>query len=332
LKTEATVHHQSSHCLNCGAHAPASFCQHCGQETEAHVPGAGEYLHEFIGHYVALESKLWKTLALLLFKPGRLTRDYIEGKRVRYVLPLRLYLTLSLIFFAVFKWGVHLKAEPPHPPAEVVQKADFTKAQASIGAAKKALGATGAAGTAQAQAAPDAAKSGADGDQHAGGDKKFLTLDAGDHNWLEKKIGTKLVAKVDKFSGLTWDQAVDEFTSAFFGYAPYAIFALMPVFALYLKLLYLGSGRRYGEHLLFALHANAFAFLTLTLMMLPYHIPYVRPALALWLTFYLPTAMRKVYGGARLATWVRWIVLMFLHLLGMVAAVVGAPLALAIVH
>jgi hypothetical protein len=122
-----------------------------------------------------------------------------------------------------------------------------------------------------------------------------------------------------------------EFQGSLFEYAPYAIFAMMPVFALYLKVLYLGSGRRYGEHLLFALHTNAFAFLILILMMLvPSFIPFVRAGLFLWLTFYLPTAMRKVYGGSRLATWARWIVLMVLHLVGMVLAVFGA-LAMAVI-
>jgi membrane-anchored protein YejM (alkaline phosphatase superfamily) len=51
-------------------------------------------------------------------------------------------------------------------------------------------------------------------------------------------------------------------------YAPYAIFCLMPVFALFLKVLYLGSGRRFGEHMLFALHTNAFAFLMFSVILL----------------------------------------------------------------
>ena len=56
---------------------------------------AGEFLHEFVGHYVALEGTLWRTLGLLLRHPGRLTREYLDGRRRRYVLPLRLYLTAS---------------------------------------------------------------------------------------------------------------------------------------------------------------------------------------------------------------------------------------------
>jgi hypothetical protein len=135
----------------------------------------------------------------------------------------------------------------------------------------------------------------------------------------------KLAAQADKFDKLSADEQEHKLKSAFFSYTPYAIFALMPVFALYLKLLYLGSGRRYGEHLLFALHANAFAFLMLSLLLeAPSFIPFLHTALVLWLMFYLPTAMRRVYGGSRKITFLRWIVLMLLHLLSIVGAVVGA--------
>jgi hypothetical protein len=92
-------------CRNCGAMPPedAHFCPVCGQETAVHPPTFGEFVHEFIGHYVAFEGALWRTLGLLLFRPGRLTREYLEGRRRKYVFPLRLYLTISFIFFIVAK-------------------------------------------------------------------------------------------------------------------------------------------------------------------------------------------------------------------------------------
>ncbi len=104
----------------------------------------------------------------------------------------------------------------------------------------------------------------------------------------------------------------------------------MPVFAAFLKLLYLGSGRRYGEHVLFALHTNAFAFLCLSLLMvIPDFIPLVGKALGLWLVFYLPTAMRKVYGGSRTLTAMRWMVLMTAHIVSiMLAAVFAAAMGM----
>ncbi|MGZ3183419.1 MAG: hypothetical protein ACXU8N_13340, partial [Telluria sp.] len=128
---------------------------------------------------------------------------------------------------------------------------------------------------------------------------------------------------IDSLVSSTSDDNGAKAKKAFFGYAPYAVFAMMPLFAFYLKLLYLGSGRRYGEHLLFALHTNAFAFLMLTLIILlgPLGLPYVGKLLGLWLIFYLPTAMRRVYGGSRKLTALRWCTLMFLHLTALTVAI-----------
>jgi hypothetical protein len=295
LKTEAILH-RATECANCATAVSGNFCPGCGQETTLHVPSAREFLHEFIGHYVALEGKLWKTLSRLLFKPGRLTCEYIEGRRVRYVQPLRLYLTLSVIFFALFSFGGHDEARTDHaekPPALAQAGKDLAR-----------------------EAAPN----------HTG-------VDVGNNDvtrWLAS-IHPKLGEKADKFWALSDSEKEHQSRSAFFSYAPYAVFCLMPVFAFYLKLLYLGSGRRYGEHLLFALHSNAFAFLMLILLWVTPALPFLHPALGLWLVFYLPTAMRRVYGGTRLATGARWLVLMFLHTISMAAAIVGAVvLALAL--
>jgi len=111
-------------CRNCGAQAPLKFCPECGQETTLHPPTLGEFLHEFVGHYVALEGTLWRTLALLLRHPGRLTREYLDGRRRRYVLPLRLYLTASFVFFLVLKLvaaSVHAASGGARPKFEQMQ-------------------------------------------------------------------------------------------------------------------------------------------------------------------------------------------------------------------
>jgi hypothetical protein len=340
LKTDAIAHAHPSDCLNCGTAVQANFCSHCGQDTAAHMPSAGEFLHEFVGHYVALEGKLLKTLTLLLFKPGRLTRDYLEGKRARYVLPLRLYLTLSVIFFAMVKWQAHHFEGQLATPSVTVQGRQATpqeldQVKADLAQARKEAGVAGGAAVAAGEKVVDKLKQKARDKREKGNDDNtstvgFFDIDEHDQAWLAKHISPSVGEKAGRFSKMSSAEQWKEFEAALFGYAPYAIFALMPVFALYLKVLYLGSGRVYGEHLLFALHTNAFAFLVLILLMLvPSFIPFSHAALGLWLTFYLPTAMRKVYGGSRLATWTRWIVLMALHLVSMVLAVFGA-LAMAV--
>lgn len=66
-----------------------------------HSPTVGEFVHEFVTHSIALEGALWRTLKALVVEPGRLTLDYFAGRRQRYIPPLRLYLTFSLILFAL---------------------------------------------------------------------------------------------------------------------------------------------------------------------------------------------------------------------------------------
>jgi hypothetical protein len=300
----AHLHHTAGACPNCGAVASGNFCHECGQETVLHPPSTREFVHEFIGHYVALEGKLWKSLLLLLFRPGQLTLEYINGRRVRYIQPLRLYLTFSLIFFAVVKYSSYdetlIRAEQGHAP---------------VAAAPAAHGAGGKTGSLVREDKP--------GEIAEGTAEIRSGISRVNAHWGEN---------VDRFSNMSPEEREKVLRTAFNSYVPYAIFFMMPLFALYLKVLYLGSGRRYGDHLLFALHANGFAFLALTLLMLvPDVLGITSFVLGLWLAFYLPVAMRRVYGGSRLATGLRWIVLMVLHLIGMSLAI-GAAVGFGILH
>ena len=324
VKNAPELQHAALHCPNCGTRIAGQFCQGCGQPAHLHVPSAREFLHEFIAHYVALEGKLWKSLALLLFRPGRLTRDYIEGKRARYVEPLRLYLSFSIIFFAVFKLGGFSigNNEPATPPAKPARAQAPGKAPA-----KETLSAPRAAEESEVQpGASDRPQRKEHGD--------LVTFDEGDDVRavrIATSIHPMLGKKVESFSALPEKEATAAVLRSLSSYTPYAIFLLMPVFAALLKLLYLRSGRRYGEHLLFALHTNAFAFLVLSvLLILPDFIPLLGTALMVWLVFYLPTAMRKVYGGGRLLTALRWIVLMAMHL-ACIALAIAAVATLAVI-
>jgi hypothetical protein len=72
-------------CRNCGAGSPGTYCPQCGQETNLVLPSAAAFLREATGRYVAFDGRMWRTLANLVLRPGFLTREYLAGRRRRYV-------------------------------------------------------------------------------------------------------------------------------------------------------------------------------------------------------------------------------------------------------
>lgn len=92
----------TANCLNCGASLQGAFCHECGQKAHIHRTISG-IMHDLVHGVLHLDGKLWNTLPLLVFKPGRLTREYIEGKRARHVSPMAMFLFSVFLMFAVFQ-------------------------------------------------------------------------------------------------------------------------------------------------------------------------------------------------------------------------------------
>lgn len=86
-------------CLNCGSPLAQRYCPACGQAASDPDPTLREFLHEIAAELLHWDGKLLATFRLLVTRPGELTREYLAGHRVRYISPLRLYLTCSVLFF-----------------------------------------------------------------------------------------------------------------------------------------------------------------------------------------------------------------------------------------
>jgi hypothetical protein len=98
-------------CANCGAPLPSpcpAYCSACGQETRLRPPTLLEFAQQFGGAYLSTEGALWRTLRLLLSRPGELTVQYLRGRRRHYVLPLRLYLTVSVLVLLLMRTVAHV--------------------------------------------------------------------------------------------------------------------------------------------------------------------------------------------------------------------------------
>lgn len=284
----AAAHPLPPSCPNCEADVHGPFCAQCGQETVIEPPTLHEFVHEYLHHYIALEGRLWRSLKLLLTKPGELTQEFLAGRRHRYVRPLPLYVTVSFLFFLLLSITSAFdniddgkKAAKPKP-ATVVEQKNIEPA------------ATGKPTPAEAPSAD--AKKTADEDGN---------YELGEHAFMLRQHDGKLVTVpwIDQVFQRSIahfradpDTAMERFQHEFKARLPLAIFVLVPLFALGSKLLFIRRRRYYGEHLLFALHVHAYVFLSL---LLTYWLPI--PFMPLWWTLalwvYLALAFRRVYGG-----------------------------------
>ena len=132
LDTPAAQHAEHGLCPNCGADVGGRFCANCGQPAHLHrslIHVVEEFLHG-ITHF---DGKAWQTLPMLVFRPGTLTRDYIFGKRARYIPPVSLFLLVVFLMFFVFSFihvGPGLGTNLPMTP---------TEAKAALPGAEKAI-------------------------------------------------------------------------------------------------------------------------------------------------------------------------------------------------
>lgn len=101
----------SKACADCGAEVSGRFCQNCGQPTHVHrtLLHLGEELLHGVMHF---DSRIWRTLPLLVFNPGKLTREWVFGKRTRYVSPLAMFLFTVFVMFMLLSF-MPVKAELP---------------------------------------------------------------------------------------------------------------------------------------------------------------------------------------------------------------------------
>lgn len=393
-------------CENCATPLQGHYCHACGQSVHSPTRHFGHALEEVFESFWHLDGRVFRTLRDLMV-PGRVALNYLSGKRVRYIAPLRLFVILSLLTFFIGKLVVHVDQAPlqfggeggaaierAKTVAEVRQVEDKLLAELSVAekdAAKvpgvnPALVATRARiqGAAAARIAeleevardraeanpattagepgkkvsspgPEAATpaasepvSGKDAakdeeDQWRFNDRPWdektnpvdITFLPGFvDRWLNRKIG-RAKANLEHM-----DENPEPFVHGALGAVPTALFLLMPVFALLLKVLYLGSGRRYLEHLVVALYSHAWLLLVLLAMFVLNAIKdalgttwaFVVNALTImllwaWVPIYLFVMQHRVYGGHWALTAIRYLVIGSIYMVMVLFVVAFAVLA-----
>jgi hypothetical protein len=113
---------QAGSCLNCGAVLSGAYCGQCGQKVPLPDPTLRELLHNAFEELTSWDGKTLHSLRTLVLRPGRLTVDFLAGRRARWLLPLRLYLICSLGYFVLISAIESLPdgaADQPRPTVTV---------------------------------------------------------------------------------------------------------------------------------------------------------------------------------------------------------------------
>jgi hypothetical protein len=329
----------ASACLNCGDATPGRYCPSCGQEKTDVQVSIRAMLTDALEDELTVDRRLPATLGALFLDPGQLTAEYVNGRIVRYVRPFRLYLVSSVLFFLLLSFtSLRFVRQADTvaftPRTAAVDTLSLQRIDVSLDSLRMRLEAPDVTPAEQdalrfarslilqrrativEQLEPDGATAPSDPpDAMTDEPAPDLAQLLGDAsvNLGHPALNAAANAKIRSLSRMEPRQAIERLASDFLRYIPTVLFVLLPVFAGFLKLLYLRSRRYYAEHVVFLLHTHAFVFLLFTLLLLMVLLGLFRwwviPPLTLWLMAYTYLAMLRVYRQGALKTLVKWGVL-----------------------
>ena len=267
------------------------YCAACGQRLEAPVQSLWHFTREATEDLTHTDSRLWRTLGALLFRPGYLTREFLAGRRARYLPPVRLYLVISVVFFlwasAAHQPKVVLFSEPDHAATKTVLEPGDA---ATFGGVLP--------GESAAQHAERICSSGVNYD--------------GPWRARVQPAARRACVRLILDNGRTLPEA-------YMHNVPRALFIFLPLLAGVMMLMYWRPRHYYVEHLLLFVHNHAFLFLLLLLAglvsaLLKPLAGWIAAAAALYIAWYAYRSMRVVYGQGRAVTLGKLVLLSFFYL------------------
>jgi hypothetical protein len=348
----------TENCLNCGEVLRGQHCSHCGQRAKVRVLSLGTLVRDLLGDLTNFDARIWRTLRPLAFSPGTLTVEFLRGRRTHYSPPFRMYLILSVAFFLLtsvsandpgdaFRFDV---ATDGSGGANVTLRPDRDAEPAATDAPEldperqrlleqiiqfipekdRARATQELAKDLRGMSAEQIKPIQRIADDPCGPENLKIGFDANGRA-LEAKARAacrKIVADGKGFGRAVYENV------------PKMMFIFLPLIALVMFVLYLGSGRYYVEHLLFFVHYHSFFFLAGTGILLldnlatwfagtraesAFNVAEAITGFGLfvYVPYYLYRAMRRVYGQGRGVTLVKYTLLGVGYLLFMTLTLVG---------
>lgn len=366
-------------CANCATPLQGEFCHECGQSIHSVLKPLHGMLEDTMDIVLHVDGRVMHTVPPLFTKPGFLTLEYFAGRRMRYVMPFRLMFVLCLLAFflghIVFdrmsgSWTHrHVIVAAPegtdnlfaHAGTTAEVKAALDQQLAQLERTRQQTNASAGLDLAQAHVRQQAEQREAELKGVPGDDTDALIRLDGDEEtsltkpihvdiaWLPAFINARLshgaeqivlnIRRMKHGSEAERDEVIERFKANTFSVLPQTMFALMPLFALLLKLFYVFKRRLFMEHLIVALHSHAFLFLSMILAIglsllgggLAPYAAWTTPifhllelALGLWALAYLLIMQKRIYRQGWPLTVVKYLAIGWCYVWMLVGALLVA--------
>lgn len=345
-------------CRNCGTVVTGRYCGNCGQLAQTFHRPIWSLASEVLGDFLSLDGRVMRTLPSLMLRPGKVTKEYLTGKRQRFVPPFRLYLLTSFIYFVMlFAYGdsqgwfdiryanqggvpVTVDTEPP----EGVTQEDM---DAAMEQAQQALDEAGVPVDLEVVGVPPDVPG-----VSSGGDAGFTGTDTSEHSSLFREDGRvnrdqilNSVRDSDDFDDGTKQflemvigHAADAYENQgmFFAsiqnWAPRIALALTPAMILLLTIVYPFSKRIYiYDHVIVSLHFQSWYYILLSVAFLFFWLGLDWFVFVLFIAppIYIYRMLREVYSSGRILSLLRTGFILFsltlmLQIFFVILVIVGA--------
>ncbi len=319
-----------THCENCGQELQGPFCHRCGQHDFDINRSFGHTFLEALENFFHFDTKLFRNLHTLLFKPGRMTAAFNAGKRAAQVPPFRLYVFVSILFFFLTFLGQDQSAPVFQASSNDGAHAGFTIDGEPV----------------SVKEAWDAALEGAEDDPEAKEALEKLKAATGSLGLSDKEdIASELEATEDesadaemsdfersietKAKKLATPEGQRQMLHRFLAATPKLVLICLPLFALYTRFLFRKSGLVYLQHLVMALHFHTFIYLWLLtskgwslLVSIPSETlgGLVSFFCGLWLMVYPFIMLKHMFSNSWVLTITKTLILSFVYMMTLVTA------------
>jgi len=336
-------------CLNCGTELQGKYCHNCGQENLQIKESFGHMVNHAVSDYFHFDQQFFHTLKPLLLKPGKLTLEYMAGRRAQYLHPVKMYIFISLVFFLLIFKSNH----------EVVRINDgkHVSKKEITDKVNKELDKNGALSADQKKTIEKTVKNALPAEGVKINNDGSLVNIQDDEGVKDTTVAQYLAAQaklpVNERDGF-WERFFNKTSLAYkekYGSrykemfyedvkhnAPKAMFVLLPLFALILKVTFWRNKKYYVEHMIYAIHLHCFYFLfSAIILLIQMALPDSWSAVSDWLNailffysiYYIYRSLRVVYNRRRWVTIRKMITMSFMYWTAAVISIMGLVMIVA---